>query len=392
MATTKLGNTKVAARSISYADKKAVVRTGLNCDIEHVRASFRAVREIHDKNDGVQAHTIIQSFKPGDVTPEQANALGVELAERIAKGHQVAVYTHNDTEHVHNHIVINSVADETGKKFQVNAKKRHEIKDVNDEICLEKGLSVVEKTQPVRKKQSEIEMEKKGNITWKQEIRNAIDDVKLKSQSKDEFIEKLKEFNIGFKETNKTVTYLHENGQKVRGKTLGSLYDKQEIELTLERNKGRVIEKEEEEEREVKKGGFVPPALVEERRRNVFDPILQEQLEIFKKKFGVKANGDLREPLIYRVEEQKLALLGAVSINHSRGKGESLYGSEYSYKLILNEREVAFQGKINSKSDVKFLDQVKGDARKNKMSDEFESGLNDMRTANRQRQTQQRGR
>lgn len=389
MATTKLGNTRVAARSISYAEKKAVVKSSINCDIDNVRASFRAVREIHGKNDGVQAHTIIQSFKPGEVTAEQANALGRELAERVAKGHQVAIYTHDDTEHIHNHIVINSVADETGKKYQINAKKRHEIKDTNDEICRENGLSIVEKKQEIRKTQAEIELEKKGVVTWKQEIRDVVEVAKEKSKTKEEFIEILKESNINFKETNKTVTYLHSNGQKIRGKRLGNLYDKEEIELSLERNKNRVVE-EEKEVKEVKRGGFVAPAQFEEQRKKVFDPILQEQLERFKKKHGIKPNGDFREPLIYREEEQKLALLGAVSKNHTSGHAERLYGSEYGYKVFINECEVAFEGRINSNSSMKFLDQLRVSAKENNVSDVFERSLEDMRALNKQRQTQQR--
>lgn len=389
MATTKLGNTKVVARSISYAEKKAVVKSGINCDIDNVKASFRAVREVHGKNDGVQAHTIIQSFKPGEVTPEQAHALGRELAERVAKGHQVAIYTHNDTEHIHNHIVINSVADETGKKYQINAKKRHEIKDTNDEICRENGLSVVEKTQDDRKTQAEIELEKKGIKTWKQEIKDVVEKAKEKSKNKDEFVEFLKESNINFKETNKTVTYFHSNGQKVRGKTLGNLYDKQAVELSFERNKNRVVE-EEKEVREVKSSDFVVPGQVEEQRRKAFDPILQEQLERFKKKHGIKQNGDFREPLIYREEEQKLALLGAVAKNHTRGHAERMYGSEYGYKVFINEREVAFEGRINSNSSVKFLDQLRASARENNVSDVFERSLDDMRASNKQRQVQQR--
>lgn len=391
MATTKLGNTKVAARSISYAEKKAVVKSSINCDIDNVRASFRAVREIHGKNDGVQAHTIIQSFKPGEVTPEQANALGRELAERVAKGHQVAIYTHNDTEHIHNHIVINSVADETGRKYQINAKKRHEIKDTNDEICRENGLSVAEKTQDVRKTKAEIELEKKGIKSWKQEIREAVEEAKEKSKSKEEFVETLKEFNVNFKETNKTVTYFHSNGQKVRGYTLGNFYDKQEVELSLERNKNRVVEEEIEEVKEVKRSGFVAPAQVEEQRRKAFDPMLQEQLERFKKKHGTKPNGNFREPLIYREEEQKLSILGAVSKNHTRGHAESMYGEEYGYKLFINEREIAFEGRVSSNSPVKFLDQLRESARENNVSDVFERSLEDMRVSNKQRHAQQKG-
>ena len=67
---------------------------------------------------------MIQSFKPGEVTPEQCNQLGLELAEKIAPNHQVAVYTHADTNHVHNHIVINSIDLETGKNIKAIKTKR----------------------------------------------------------------------------------------------------------------------------------------------------------------------------------------------------------------------------------------------------------------------------
>ncbi|MCL2593752.1 MAG: relaxase/mobilization nuclease domain-containing protein [Defluviitaleaceae bacterium] len=73
MAVTKLGNTKSAFNSINYFEKKAEVKSGLNCTVEMAKEQFKATREIFGKNGGVQAHTIIQSFKPGEVTPEQAS-------------------------------------------------------------------------------------------------------------------------------------------------------------------------------------------------------------------------------------------------------------------------------------------------------------------------------
>src|SRR5699024_12144133 len=71
----------------------------------------------------IQAHHVIQSFKPDEVTPEKANQVGLELAKKLAPNHEVAVYTHDDTNHVHNHIVINSVNFETGKKYQAHGKE-----------------------------------------------------------------------------------------------------------------------------------------------------------------------------------------------------------------------------------------------------------------------------
>lgn len=94
----------------------------MNCDIDYAKSSFKATREMYGKTDGNEGHVVIQSFKPNEVTPEQCNQLGLELAEKIAPNHQVAVYTHNDTDHVHNHIVVNSIDLETGKKFNNNKK------------------------------------------------------------------------------------------------------------------------------------------------------------------------------------------------------------------------------------------------------------------------------
>jgi type IV secretory pathway VirD2 relaxase len=145
MATTKLGNTKSASKTINYAEKRAVEKSGHNCDVEYAKSNFKELRMLYGKDNGIQAHTIIQSFKPGEVTPEQANEIGLELAQSVAKDYQVVIYTHADTEHIHNHIVINSVNIETGKKYHSSNKQRDLIKSENDRICQERGLSVVEK-------------------------------------------------------------------------------------------------------------------------------------------------------------------------------------------------------------------------------------------------------
>ena len=79
--------------------------------------------------------------------------MGLELAEKIAPNHQVAVYTHADTNHVHNHIVINSIDLETGKN--IKAIKQREFVNKNDEVCREHGLSVPERNATMRYTQAE---------------------------------------------------------------------------------------------------------------------------------------------------------------------------------------------------------------------------------------------
>jgi hypothetical protein len=68
MATTKLGNTKSASRAINYAEKRAEEKSGLNCDVDYAKSAFKQTRALYGKENGIQAHTVIQSFKPGEVT------------------------------------------------------------------------------------------------------------------------------------------------------------------------------------------------------------------------------------------------------------------------------------------------------------------------------------
>src|SRR5690606_2011232 len=143
MATIQLGNTKVASKLISYCEKRAVEREGLNCPAEIAKTQFKTTRMLWGKTEGVQAHHVIQSFKPGEVTPKLANELGQQLAQEIAKGHEVVVYTHADKAHIHNHIVINAVSYEDGKKYQSTKKDLYNIREASDRLCQERGLSVV---------------------------------------------------------------------------------------------------------------------------------------------------------------------------------------------------------------------------------------------------------
>ncbi|MCD9076920.1 MULTISPECIES: relaxase/mobilization nuclease domain-containing protein [Staphylococcus] len=241
MATTKLSATKSTSRAINYAEKRAVEKSGLNCDVDYAKSSFKASRELYGKTDGNQGHVIIQSFKPDEVTPEQCNQLGLELAEKFAPNHQVAVYTHNDTDHVHNHIVINSIDLETGKKFNNNKQALRDLRDFNDDVCREHGLSVPEKdTARLRYTQTEKAIadpntKSTAQYSWKDEIREAID--QSKATNMDEFKDHLSQYGIEIaRVTPKSITYRHlAEDKKVRGRRLGEDYNKGGIEDGFER-------------------------------------------------------------------------------------------------------------------------------------------------------------
>lgn len=230
MATTKISSTKSTSRAINYAEKRAVVKSSHNCDIDFAKSAFKITREVYGKTGGNQGHVVIQSFKPGEVTPEQCNQLGLELAERIAPNHQVAVYTHDDTDHVHNHIVINSIDLETGKKFNNNKKALYDVRNASDAICKKHNLSVPERNASMRYTQAEKGLIEKGKSSWKDEIRDAIE--QSQATNFEELERDLNQLDITIdRVTNKTITYRHlKENKKVRGKNLGEQFDKGALE------------------------------------------------------------------------------------------------------------------------------------------------------------------
>ncbi|ADE72264.1 relaxase/mobilization nuclease domain-containing protein [Priestia megaterium] len=232
MATIKLSTTKNANALLKYAEKRAEVSNSLDCDVDYVRNQFKATREIWGKNGGIQAHHVIQSFKPDEVDSHQANEIGLQLAEKLAKGYEVAVYTHTDKDHIHNHIVINAVNYEDGRKFHAHGQETIDrFREASDELCKENGLSIVEeRSADVRYTLAEQSLLEKGESSWKDEIRTAIDQAKEQTASFEEFQEHLKEQGVQATLRGKNITYEHlESNKKVRGMKLGLAYEKETI-------------------------------------------------------------------------------------------------------------------------------------------------------------------
>lgn len=232
MATIKLSTTKNANALLKYAEKRAEVSNSLDCDVDYVRNQFKATREIWGKSGGIQAHHVIQSFKPDEVDPQRANEIGLQLAGKLAKGHEVAVYTHTDKDHIHNHIVINAVNYEDGRKFHAHGQEAIDhVRKISDELCKEHGLSIVEeRSADVRYTLAEQSLLQKGEPSWKDEIRTAIDSSKEQATSFEDFQERLKDQGIQATIRGKNITYEHlESNKKVRGTKLGLAYEKETI-------------------------------------------------------------------------------------------------------------------------------------------------------------------
>ena len=152
--------TKILARharldlAINYAvnpDKtdEEVLTAYLNCDKGHACRQMLATKEAKNNRDGVQYYHIIQSFKPGEITPE----LALEIAQAFAKEHladyEVVIGVHVDKEHNHAHMIFNSVNQVTGRKYHSNAKSYYQqIRTISDRLCREHGLSVIMEGKP----------------------------------------------------------------------------------------------------------------------------------------------------------------------------------------------------------------------------------------------------
>lgn len=184
---------------------------------------------------------MIQSFAPGEVTPEQAMQIGEELCDRYLKGdYQYVIAVHHDKSHLHCHIIFNNTNLYNGLSFTTEHNQGRkserawaELREISDEICAEHGISVIE---PIGKGVShyENEMQKEGK-SWKEKLRVRIAEVMLYSRDFKDFLEKCSECGIEYvyKPSNKVKLKFRLSGdgqQKfTRADTLGADFTPERI-------------------------------------------------------------------------------------------------------------------------------------------------------------------
>ena len=150
MAITKIlarkGRLDVGINYVLNGDKteEQVLTAHLNCDPGRECRQMLDTKRSVGKEDGVQYYHIIQSFKPGEVTPEQALEIATEFAKEHLPGYETVIGVHVDKEHIHAHMVFNSVNADTGEKYHSNAQSYYQqIRATSDRLCREHGLSVI---------------------------------------------------------------------------------------------------------------------------------------------------------------------------------------------------------------------------------------------------------
>lgn len=205
------------------------------CDPEFVEEQFASSKKEYLEITGrkivgdIIAYQIRQSFKPGEITPEEANKIGYETAMRWTKGqHAFIVATHVDKAHIHNHIIYNSTALSCDRKFRNFWFSGVALQRVSDLVCLENGLSVIE---PVKPSERVKRTEYPDRRSFREDIRDAIDScLEQNPKDMDELLRLLLE--MGYESKRGKYVSVKGKGQKkfLRFRSLGAGYREQDLE------------------------------------------------------------------------------------------------------------------------------------------------------------------
>ena len=229
----------------------------INYDL--VYRTFLEEKKMWDKDSGrMYAHNIISWHKDEQITPEQALEFGKEFAENWFSGFQTLVAVHKDKDHIHCHLVTNSVSYEDGRKLHNTKKDLERMKQLTNQMCRERGLTVAEKGKHFDGNQ----IEKGEVIAWSKDkynlFRQQVKDsfvadcamAVLKAMenciSKEKFIEKMKQFgwNVNWTDKRKHITFQNQDGKKVRDSNLSKTFhldiSKEDLENEFDRNYERV--------------------------------------------------------------------------------------------------------------------------------------------------------
>ena len=221
--------------------------SGVLCSVETVTEDMLSTKHFYGKTSGRQYKHIVWSLSPDEViSPEEAHAVSLEIVEKseLFKGFEVLVATHVDRDHIHSHIIVNSVSLADGHKYRHSKKQLNELKKLSDDLCLEHGLKII----TTKDRDEETALDKptsydqytyailseagKGHIdSWVFYIANNIQMAKENASSFDEFEELLLQEGIKVECRNdrKNIVFSIEDEdgdhRKIRGKTLSKYFD-----------------------------------------------------------------------------------------------------------------------------------------------------------------------
>ena len=196
--------------------------SGWNCTAQSVLSEMQFTKERFHKTDGRQYYHFVQSFaETNDLTPQEGHAIALELVQREFPNFEVLVATHIDTDHLHSHLVVNSVSFQDGRKLHQSATDLQAHRMSNDEICVAHGLEILPPPQKqVKQKRMstrEYRSAAKGE-SWKFRLMNTIDQCMRYAASREEFISLMESegYQVRWTDSRKSITYTTPTGMKCR--------------------------------------------------------------------------------------------------------------------------------------------------------------------------------
>ena len=252
-------------RALDYVMKKEkterTLLDGFNCNPDTVRQEMAMTKQLYHKTGGRTYKHFVQSFAPDEkITPEMANEIARELAERlpIFHGFEVLIATHKDRRHIHTHFILNSVSFLDGHKFQMHADDLQTMKDLSDEICLRHGLTICERgktfqDEPVeetsaytKEKYRFLKAAEAGKVkSYVQDTAFAVMEAMEVAVSRDDFIDCMNRlgYQVDWQDSRKYITFTDPEGMKVRNRNLARTYhlnvEKEDLLRVFEENTRR---------------------------------------------------------------------------------------------------------------------------------------------------------
>ena len=213
--------------------------SGINCSPESAYEEMLLTKQANGKTGGRLYYHLVQSFPKGyDIKPEIAHQIALEFTEKAFGDYECVVATHIDREHIHSHIVFNSVSFANGRKYHSNLNDVKQLMKLSDEICKRYGVAVLDKPDFKKDGQKEILGDKEYRSAVRGEsfkfmLMNVITDCMKQAKSKKQFIAlmKRKGYQVRWEEQRKYITYTTPTGKKCR---CNKLHDKKFLKEMME--------------------------------------------------------------------------------------------------------------------------------------------------------------
>ena len=198
-----------------YKTEKQFYVSGVNCNPKTALEEMTITKEQYGKTGGILGFHAFQSFAEGEVTPEQCHTIGVRLAEEMwGDRFEVVVSTHLNTNHYHNHFVINSVSFKDGKRYYDKRETYAELRRLSDSLCEEYGLSVIQE-KPCRNS-------KINYANYQKNTNNKVNYYSIAKENLDK--EKINSYNLEWLEHFKNIKKLDKIDRNIVDSYISNIY------------------------------------------------------------------------------------------------------------------------------------------------------------------------